>query len=249
MDNFLDLRDNYRGHSEEGLTICYQYYDDKTALENLLEVVATYPEHLRRGINIQIVDDCSLKYPLRDFSEKLSSFGIKAYEIKNNIPWNQAGARNLNAYLAKTKWCLFSDIDHFFDKENLVNLLDVQHQINEFSLYHFPRQTQDKEFVKEHVNTYLITRNTFMMQGGIDEDFVGQYGYEDKFFIEEAKLRGCKLSLLDSSLITVLKHKSGNQLEGLVRETSRNEGLYRAKFNRAVFRSYLALRFSYQSIC
>jgi hypothetical protein len=249
MDNFLDLRDGYRGHSLDGLTICYQYYDDQIALNNLLEVVETYPAHIREKINIQIVDDCSLKYPLRDLSTRLSDLGIRAYEIKNDIPWNQAGARNLNAYLAKTKWCLFSDIDHFFDKVNLEKLLDVQNQINEFSLYHIPRQTQKNEHVKEHVNTYLIAKNTFVMQGGIDEDFVGQYGYEDKFFVEEAKLRGCKLTLLDSPMITVLKHKSGNQLEGLQRDTSRNEGLYRAKFNRAAFRSYLALRFSYQTIC
>lgn len=249
MDNFLDLRDGYRGHSADGLTICYQYYDDKAALDNLLEVVETYSEHLLGKVNIQIVDDGSLKHPLRESRTRLSKFGIRAFEIRNDIPWNQAGARNLNAYLAKTKWCVFSDIDHFFDKTNLESLLNLESQINEFSLYHFPRRTQENEYVKEHVNTYLIAKNTFMMQGGIDEDFVGQYGYEDKFFVEEAKLRGCKLILLDSPTITVLKHKSGNQVEGLQRDTSRNEGLYRSKFSRADFRSYLALRFSYQTIC
>ena len=109
MDNFLDLRDGYRGHSADGLTICYQYYDDKAALDNLLEVVETYSDHLLGKVNIQIVDDGSLKHPLRESRTRLSKFGIRAFEIRNDIPWNQAGARNLNAYLAKTKWCVFSE--------------------------------------------------------------------------------------------------------------------------------------------
>jgi hypothetical protein len=39
--------------------------------------------------------------------------------VKENIPWNQHGVRNLGLKLAEGYWVIASDIDHLFPAEGL----------------------------------------------------------------------------------------------------------------------------------
>lgn len=248
MKNFIDLRDGFRGFNCNGLTICYQYYDDIKALENLFKIHDSYPEVIKKSVKFQIIDDCSLEFPIHEFKLELDKRNIQSYQITDIIAWNQGGARNLNAHLSNTGWSLFSDIDHFFTADALMLLLNELESLPRSCLYHFGRKSSNDEVINKHVNTYLLRTNDFILQGGIDEDFVGQYGYEDKFFVEEAKLRGLKVVELNNIYVHVLNIKSGNQIKGENRSIDRNKNLYRIKFERASFRSFLALRFSYKNI-
>ena len=248
---FCDLRNKIRIQSDPRITICYQYYNDNESLEVLLKNLEEIPEEILRSFKFQIVDDCSKLIPLESYESELRKYQISAYKIVDDIPWNQSGARNLNAYKCDTKFAIFTDIDHFFEQHTLSELkrLVEQNLVSAGAIYRFSRKTTKGEVIKPHVNTYLSLTNTFKRIGGIDEDFAGQYGYEDKFFIEEAKASGYNLIDLDDFFTVVYSNKSGNQKEQVSRNMDRNVELYKVKMDHAIFRSYLSCRFSYVKIC
>ena len=247
---YKDLRSGIRQNCDEKLTISYQYYDDYEALKRFLSEVSKYKEK-NIPVKIQIVDDCSKNFPLDNYIDCLVNLNIKAYRIVDDIAWNQAGARNLNAYLCDTKWNIFTDMDHIFNFEMLTLLLEKKkaHFFSSANLYTFARRDTSGKKLTPHVNTYMINNNVFRHLGGIDEDFVGQYGFEDKFFIENAKILGINKIEVSSIETELFTGKSGNQQQEILRDRNRNENLYKAKMDQALFRSFLNLRFSYYKLC
>jgi len=95
------------------------------------------------------------------------------------VPWNQAAARNFGASLATGDKMLFTDIDHILYGD--FQKLDILSFDKEYIT--FPRRiivNEKKCLIHPHVNTFLLNSKHFTY---FDEDFCGNYGYEDIEFL------------------------------------------------------------------
>lgn len=248
---YIDLRDGLRPHKPEGLSICYQYYEDLRSLDNLISVVSSYSEELRKKITIAIVDDHSKLHPITDKIDELNSLGcFDVYRILHDKPWNNPGARNLNALKAKTEWSIFTDMDHYFSESSLqkINSYLVSRSLNPANVYQFCRVGRSGEEVPIHINTYLINTNMYRKIGGVDEDFSGSYGCDDKFFKAELEIAGIHTETMQDCCVSVAVWKSGNQEQSLYRDPDVNRNLLKIKLEKQYFRSYLACRFEYEEL-
>jgi hypothetical protein len=105
--------------------------------------------------------------------------------ITTPITWNQPGARNLGASLARGDWLLFTDQDHFLMAEQAVELMALRKDPHLAYTFDRWRRHEDGKLVpvNRHRGTILIHRDLFNEIGGWDEDFSGHYGHDDSWFI------------------------------------------------------------------
>lgn len=142
-------------------TILYTYFGQKERLKDIIE----------QKLNTIIIDDCSHE-PLESIN------GIKIVRITDNIKWNQPGARNLGFHLSNG-WIICADIDHLVTKENVEQLKKIN--LNKGSIYYLGREDTNS------INVYVIHKDDFEFVGGYDEDFCGNYGYDDIHFYNKCK--------------------------------------------------------------
>jgi glycosyltransferase involved in cell wall biosynthesis len=175
------------------------YYRSPEMLRQQMSNWERYPE----GVKIIVVDDGSPEDALsvlREASQDLLK-RVCLYRITVDVPWNRGGARNLGATVATTDWIVHIDIDHVLPPESAEQLLDYDASPKRW--YRFPRfrigkadETRRKdaipdedEFgrVKEHIDSFLITRDLFM-RSPYDEDYSGCLGGGSPFLSRMAKL-------------------------------------------------------------
>jgi hypothetical protein len=181
------------------ITVLYTYFGQKERIPGIIE----------QGLKTIIVDDCS-KEPLGPIN------GVEVLRIIDDIKWNQPGARNLGFHIADG-WVLCADIDHLVTKDNIEDLmkLDLQRGI----VYYIGREDTHS------VNVYLIHKDDFEKVGGYDEDFSGNYGYDDIHFYEKCK-RFLKVIELPQIKVKVFAKESSSIG---VRDTKHNLELIRNK--------------------
>lgn len=94
------------------------------------------------------------------------------------INWNMAAARNFAFSLSKGSRLLFTDIDHIisgdFDQLKMMGLENKYAKLNRISLIN-----NEQKPLKHHTNTFIMQKKDFTYY---DEDFCGNYGYEDTEF-------------------------------------------------------------------
>jgi hypothetical protein len=156
------------------LTLVYPYYNNKFCLDRQLELWTHLPQDLARRIEYLLVDDASPEPGLIGSDYPLN---LTLVRIKEDIPWNQPGAKNLGLKLAEGDWVIASDIDHLFPADGLRQVLGMIKDPT--SLYYFGRRREDGSAKPPHPNTFLIHRKLFWTAGGYDEDFCGHYGKDD----------------------------------------------------------------------
>ncbi len=165
------------------ITLIIPYFDQPMMLQKQLDVVATYPNEWR----VIIVDDHSVK-PAEEIVKMTDR--VELYRVDEDVKWNRSMARNLGAQQAKTEWIMQVDTDHILPYESACRLL--LHPIFPVRWYRFPRfrvgkadetrmkddLDRDCEFgrIKNHVDSYLITRNDYLRTGGYDPDYAGCLG-------------------------------------------------------------------------
>ena len=142
------------------LTVLYTYYGQKERIRGIME--EKHPES-----RIVIVDDCSQK-PLKCPS------GADCYRIDTDIQWNQPGAKNLG-FQEADGWIVCADIDHLVTRENQDSILKMKKKKG--TIYYLGREDTDS------INLFLIHKEDFEKIGGYDEDFSGNYGYDDVEFL------------------------------------------------------------------
>lgn len=159
------------------LTLVYAYYDNATMLEKHLQEWANYPPE----IQIVLIDDASPNTPALDVLDKTKAIiNFQLYRIKENIPWNQNGARNLGMIEGcKTEWALMLDMDHLLSAGHAQRALRMK---KEHAHYYVPRRVwPDGKLYRRHPNSFLLQKEKFLSCGGYDEDFCGFYGSDSIF--------------------------------------------------------------------
>lgn len=159
----------------------------------LLNRYASYSPELLDRVHFVIVDDGSpITYDIPDLDLNLTWL-----KIDQDIRWNMAGARNLAAVYARADKIFMSDVDievpehtmrYFSDRPPYGNRMYRPARIDKTTGASLAR----------HPNAFLMSRARFMRFFGYDEEFSGEYGFEDLRIVKDQKLYGTFLGRLPS---------------------------------------------------
>jgi hypothetical protein len=177
------------------LTYITHYYlnQDRTeTITALLEAYAAYDPELLDRIHFVVVDDAS---PLRINPPDLG-LNLTWLRIREDIRWNQGGARNLGVTYAKSDNILLTDLDLHFPESTLRALVEAGPCGK--SIYKFMEQDRvSGQMRKGHPNTFFLSRARFLRFYGYDEEFTGNYGAEDFRFVKFQKSQGSRQKYFD----------------------------------------------------
>lgn len=191
------------------LTVMYLYYNQPEAIEFFEKL--GYPD---LPVNFMFIDDGS-KEPLKlDWANVI--------RIDKDIPWNQPAANNLGF---RNIWgrVLRMDIDHYFKLEDFPKIHELAKTVKTNELYHFKRIT--KRGLNKHRNIYLTWVSNIQLIGGYDEDFCGNYGYDDLDLMFRLSKNGVKFK--ESDIEVFINHDL--RTKGLDRNVSVNYQKFEAK--------------------
>lgn len=158
-------------------TITIPYYESPEMLKTHLNFWGEYPWPLAGHFRAVVVDDASPRFPAKDVMKKLPLFPVELYRIKQNIPWNHAGARNLALLNIPKGWVIITDMDHVFPIQSAREL--VRRNLDPNVVYYPERyqatDSRTKERIKPHIDSFIMTRDTFWKIGGFDESLAGYW--------------------------------------------------------------------------
>jgi hypothetical protein len=192
-------------------------------LHNLIKTYESYDDTILKHIHFIFVDDYSPAEIVIPIDCKLNYTLAK---ITTNIMWNQGGARNLGVHLAKSQKLIVTDLDHTFPESVFEYVLKSKIPDNIFTF----KRIRDGEVAMPHYNTFFLSKSTFFKSLGVDEEFCGNYGFEDMFFIDLQKRLGTKLYTFRNQTVISHEHKNSEKPQhGLVRNEAVTKPLYKAK--------------------
>ncbi|MBD5165901.1 glycosyltransferase family A protein [Helicobacter sp.] len=182
-----------KGYAQIQLTYITHFYCNQKNIDSvisLLRLYESYSPELLDLIMFVVVDDGSpLHYEIPHFN-----LNLRWIKIKEDIPWNQAGARNLGVTYAVSDKIVLSDLDFYLFENTLWHL--VRHKPCGRNVYKIYRENEKGECIRGHVNMFFMSRARFMRFFGYDEEFAGHYGREDDSFKKLHKWSGSKLKYL-----------------------------------------------------
>lgn len=172
--------------SSRDITFVVLYYEEPQFLSHHIETWLSWPSDLRDRFNFLIVDDGSraglrAEELIAGQSDDLRNhIHLEVYYIEQNLCWNIAGARNLAAFMAKTEYIFVCDADTIMPRYQTAKyLLDLRAQsMDLYNLngtqqiqFHFDRFIERGNLSrKPHPAVMLLSKKTYWMSGGCDED-------------------------------------------------------------------------------
>ena len=182
------------------LTLITHHYNGHDRVITLLDHIASFAEDIRSKLSIIVVDDYS------DENQALPKYGldITQYRVLTDIPWNQCGARNLGVFMSQTPWALLFDVDQHPRERGIKYILHHYEQLQPDTMYSFRVSNyfdaNDHQALEVHPNTLLVPVTNFKEFGMYDEDFAGNYGYEDLYLPVMWEMRGGKRIVLGKEI-------------------------------------------------
>jgi len=161
------------------ITLVLPYYRNPLMLRRHLEEWNSYAPEVKKHFRAVIVDDGSPTEQAIDQMREVG-FPIELYRIKENIPLNLPGARNLGMKMAPDGWALLADIDHLLEAEQATEL--SLYEFHKGFCHTFNRKWADGRPLNPHPNSYLLERSLYWTVGGTDEDFSGYWGAGEQSF-------------------------------------------------------------------
>ena len=227
------------------LSLISHYYNYPEMVEKQLMYWESLPRALSDEIEFILVDDGSSLCPrLRQ-----SHLNMKVFRVCKDIPWNQAGARNLGTYNATCEWALFCDIDQRFFVDEMNRIVIGLRNFNPRNMYYMRIKELIDITVNEsldcHPNTFLVHLPTFKRFGMFDEDFVGHYGYEDLYMPRVWERNGCTRCLLNEDIVF---EDLGFGTHSLNRDLEHNRALAQQKLASGTRNSTGILRFEWEQV-
>jgi len=164
----------------EPITLIVPYYNQPNTLARRLE----HWEHLcldMPNIHLLLVDDGSRGMEainvINETQPNLSNLSL--YRIKEDIEWNDMGAKNLGFKQCETRWVLSTDLDHTLPLESWSML--TSESLNPNRHYTIDRYNHNSMSMNTHWATFVVTVDSFWEAGGFDEDFIGFRGGDTEF--------------------------------------------------------------------
>ena len=225
------------------LSLVTHHLNGHHKVQALLQELSRLDAQVRAQFEIIIVDDCSDKVII----PQINGLNLKAYRVTDDIPWNQAGARNLGCLMAESPWVLFFDIDQVPLEDSVSIILRSIQDLESNCLYYFyVKDFIDSNLKKQldiHPNTFLANTQRFKTTCMYDEDFAGHYGYEDLYLPYVWEFYGGKRLILGNQpLFKDTKFKT----EKLDRSSLINEALALKKINTGIKKPNSFIRFSWE---
>lgn len=206
------------------LTVLYPYYNQPKMYALHVDLWLSYPKELRDQLKFIVIDDGSDR-PIPD-SIRIHATGkglnLRVYRIKDQIPWNTSGARNLGFQSADTSWILSMDMDHDVPADQMAAMLRLNLTDPKW-IHRFHRREFDGRDCREvHANCLLIRRDAYWAAGGHDEAYRNSYGFEDCAFRHVLAFMGFRMFDHDEIYIRGRPDVSDAITPGLPRDTKRN---------------------------
>ena len=189
---------------DEGLTVVHPFFNERARFDLQFDTWMSWPEEVRRKVQIIIVDDCSPnpvhEYLTRSKMKRVNRINLAIYRITTDLKYNTPGALNLAFTVAPSKYVLTMDSDCAFDAETIQKVVDMP--VVDKGVYKFdrtrigsggPATNWAGKVTEENLNntrflpcTMLMNQNIFWKTGGFDEDYTGSrsggYGMFDSDF-------------------------------------------------------------------
>jgi glycosyltransferase involved in cell wall biosynthesis len=157
-------------------TLVMPYYDNPLMLREQFLSIRRLPDKIKELLRIIIVDDGSPSAPATAEKDETGGVPLEIYRIKNDIRWNQHGARNVGMHHTTTAWNVLTDMDHMVPEATWEKLVLRDRKVGR-KFYMFNRvSAPDMSPYKWHPNSYFLTKELFDAAGGYDERFAGFYG-------------------------------------------------------------------------
>ncbi len=226
------------------LSLVTHHLNGHHKVQSLLQELSKLDEHVRAQFEVIVVDDCSEEVIIPE----IKGLNLKAYRITDDIPWNQAGARNLGCFMAESPWVLLFDIDQVpLDDSIYLILKSIQDLENNCLYYFYVNDFIDSNLKKKldiHPNTFLVNTQRFKATCMYDEDFVGHYGYEDLYLPYVWEFYGGKRLILGN---TPLFKDTQFKTDKLDRSSVINKALALKKINGGLKKPSSFIRFSWEN--
>lgn len=170
------------------ITISLSYFNDEEYISTHLE----YWKEYKDLVKFQIIDDCSSTPLIESIDiEILKELNIKVYRVLDSLNWNIPGVRNLGTTVCDTNWILLCDMDQYFYKQDIEQM--YKHIVNVDKIFFsFSRVNKTQT-----AGTMLIKKKDYWLAGGCDEDFTGNYGWNDPYLRNRFNLVGVKEKVLN----------------------------------------------------
>lgn len=205
------------------LSICFSTYGQPNMLHRWFSAYLNEPKEERDQCEVVCVDDCG-----NPPAEVPDDPNIRLYRITKDIPWNQPGARNLAAQVAKARVLLLCDVDMTMPPGMLKKFLAEARQHKQ-KLVLRPYLVHSKSLKKDvsSPNVHFMLKKDFFAIGGYSEDYSGQKGYSDVMLLRV--MQQLLKPRNSEQLYMVLHHDSDipdAQVRTLDREVARNRKLH-----------------------
>jgi hypothetical protein len=227
------------------LSIISHFYNHPEMVLQQVRYWERLPDIFLNQVEFILVDDCSEQSPVMPATK----IDLKIYRISSEIPWNQAGARNLGVFNASSEWTLYFDIDQHFYTEPMFSVLNQIDTLNKNTLYYFKIKqlidTVNNVSLSYHPSTFLVHTASFKKMGMYDEDFAGHYGYEDLYMPRVWEKNGGVRTLFSTPDFF---EDSSFGTSNLSRDLSRNAALGADKLRNGTFNSVGILRFRWEQV-
>ena len=218
---FTPKSDHY-DMSHIDLTVVSHFYCNQSSIQTVSDLIAFYssfPAHVLDRVHFVLVDDGSpIQYELPK-----TSLNITVVKIDKDIPWNQAGARNLGMLLAKSDNVIISDLDHMLPVETMQFM--INHKPLGKKIYKlWLKDSETGHLHRPHPNVFFLSRARFFRHFGLDEEFAGDYGFEDLRFYRFSRMQGTFFNKLPKKYPMISRENvdRNNSYHTLVRDHSIN---------------------------
>ena len=179
-------------------TLVMAYYENAGMLARQYQELSSYPEELRRQLELIVVDDGS---PTSPAVGAPCGVAQRIFRVGVDVRWNQDACRNIGMHHAQSAWRLMTDIDHLVLEDTIGHL--IWGELDKLKAYRFKRLTlPDSSIYRPHPNTWAMTGKVFDRAGGYDERFAGWYGTDGDFVSRVAKV-AAEIQQLESFIVRV----------------------------------------------
>lgn len=205
------------------LSLVFQVYNNPMMLAAHYRIMRTeWSDLLKAEVEVVIVDDGSA-VPAADVERPDGLPHIQMFRVLVDRPWNQAGARNLGAAMARGSWLLVTDVDHIVPPDTLQDVLALiaargpdcmkawmfarrdAPATETWMADHWPTMAITTDLYgrpKPHPNSYLMSRRLWNAVGGADESYCGIYG-TDSLYRRRLFKAAKSIGVMSSPLIRV----------------------------------------------